>query len=189
MSAESRRTGSTLWGRTCTHRHPWARTRSPPRAGNRCPGLGAVLVESEHPAVYCVAGRPNAIVVTVAGLRTLDEAQLAAVLTPREGTPGPVGTPDPGGYSEPRRTPAQNQSDEKGATEARRVFEVCADDVAARCHVRRAVPARCAGGAFPSRSDAADAQRRHRARRNRTRRHHIACRPPLRDPPPPPFWS
>lgn len=39
-----------------------------------------VVVEADRPAAYCVAGRPNAIVVTSAAMKTLTPAQLAAVL-------------------------------------------------------------------------------------------------------------
>ena len=39
-----------------------------------------VVVDAHRPAAYCVVGRPNAIVITTAALRTLDRPQLAAVL-------------------------------------------------------------------------------------------------------------
>lgn len=39
-----------------------------------------VVVDAHQPAAYCVAGRPNAIVITTAALTTLDQPQLAAVL-------------------------------------------------------------------------------------------------------------
>lgn len=39
-----------------------------------------VVVEADHPAAYCVAGRPRAIVVTSAALASLQHDQLAAVL-------------------------------------------------------------------------------------------------------------
>jgi Zn-dependent protease with chaperone function len=39
-----------------------------------------VVVEDDHPAAYCVAGRPCAIVVTSAALASLHDDQLAAVL-------------------------------------------------------------------------------------------------------------
>jgi Zn-dependent protease with chaperone function len=42
--------------------------------------LGAVLVDHEQPAAYCVAGPDPAVIVTTAALRTLDPGQLDAVL-------------------------------------------------------------------------------------------------------------
>ncbi|MFC5034397.1 M56 family metallopeptidase [Streptomyces sp. DSM 41987] len=42
--------------------------------------LGAVVVDSDEPAVYCLPGRRRRIVVTTAALRLLDDQQLAAAL-------------------------------------------------------------------------------------------------------------
>ena len=39
-----------------------------------------MVVQAERPAAYCVAGRPHAIVVTIAALQSLDRSELAAVL-------------------------------------------------------------------------------------------------------------
>ncbi len=39
-----------------------------------------VVVEADHPAAYCVAGRPRAIVVTSAAVASLQDDQLAAVV-------------------------------------------------------------------------------------------------------------
>ena len=41
---------------------------------------GVVVVDAHRPAAYCVAGRPNAIVITTGALDSLDRSQLAAVL-------------------------------------------------------------------------------------------------------------
>lgn len=41
---------------------------------------GALVVEAAHRSVYCLPGRPGAIVITRGALAALDEAQLAAVL-------------------------------------------------------------------------------------------------------------
>jgi Zn-dependent protease with chaperone function len=41
---------------------------------------GVIVLEAERPAAYCVAGRPDAIVLTTAALDTLPESQLAAVV-------------------------------------------------------------------------------------------------------------
>ena len=63
--------------RSRTHQHcALARLVSEPRPG---PG-GALLLDSSERHVYCVAGRPAAIVVTQGAIDALDEAQLAAVL-------------------------------------------------------------------------------------------------------------
>jgi Zn-dependent protease with chaperone function len=45
----------------------------------RGPG-GALVIDSAQPAVYCLAGRPNTVVITNAALKALDDDQLAAVL-------------------------------------------------------------------------------------------------------------
>jgi Zn-dependent protease with chaperone function len=45
----------------------------------RGPG-GALVIGSAQPAVYCLAGRPNTVVITKAALKALDDEQLAAVL-------------------------------------------------------------------------------------------------------------
>ena len=39
-----------------------------------------VVITADRPAAYCVAGRPHAIVLTTAAVRTLDSVQLGAVL-------------------------------------------------------------------------------------------------------------
>lgn len=41
---------------------------------------GVVVISASEPTAYCVAGRPNAIIVTTAAFDRLDESQLAAVL-------------------------------------------------------------------------------------------------------------
>lgn len=45
----------------------------------RGPG-GAVVIDTEQPSVYCLAGRPATIVITSGALAALDDDQLAAVL-------------------------------------------------------------------------------------------------------------
>lgn len=39
-----------------------------------------VVVEADRPAAYCVVGRPNAIIVTSAAMKSLNRSQLKAVL-------------------------------------------------------------------------------------------------------------
>ncbi len=48
--------------------------------GRREPTLGAVLVDHEQPAAYCVAGPHPTVILTTAALRALDPDQVAAVL-------------------------------------------------------------------------------------------------------------
>ena len=63
--------------RARTHRHcriAWLVGERRPEAGD------ALLVETAERCVYCVAGRPAAIVVTRGALEVLDDRQLAAVL-------------------------------------------------------------------------------------------------------------
>jgi Zn-dependent protease with chaperone function len=48
--------------------------------GATTPRDGVVIVDADESAVYCVAGRPPAIVVTSGAMAGLDDAQLAAVL-------------------------------------------------------------------------------------------------------------
>lgn len=70
------------WGRavararSCTHRHAsMARV-----VGRRMAGHDAVVLDAPERAAYCVAGRPDTIVVTSAALDALDHDHLAAVL-------------------------------------------------------------------------------------------------------------
>ena len=48
--------------------------------GRREPALGAVLVDHEQPAAYCVAGPHPTVILTTAALETLDPDQVDAVL-------------------------------------------------------------------------------------------------------------
>lgn len=48
--------------------------------GRRLPGLDAVIVDSDGPVVYCVAGHERLVVITRGALSVLDPRQLAAVL-------------------------------------------------------------------------------------------------------------
>jgi len=49
-------------------------------AGRPDPELGAVIVDHDEPAAWCLPGTAQAIVVTSAAITTLDDSQLAAVL-------------------------------------------------------------------------------------------------------------
>jgi bla regulator protein blaR1 len=48
--------------------------------GRREPALGAVLVDHEQPAAYCVAGPQPTVILTTAALQALDPGQVDAVL-------------------------------------------------------------------------------------------------------------
>ena len=48
--------------------------------GTTSRGPDVVVVPAHHPAAYCVAGRPHAIVLTTGAIDTLEESELAAVL-------------------------------------------------------------------------------------------------------------
>jgi Zn-dependent protease with chaperone function len=48
--------------------------------GRPAPALGAVLVEHDQPAAYCVAGRQPTVILTTGAVQALDPGQLDAVL-------------------------------------------------------------------------------------------------------------
>jgi Zn-dependent protease with chaperone function len=66
-------------GRARTHTHLHCRTARLVAEPTPGPG-GSIVLDTAERAVYCVAGRPPAIVVTRGALDALDDAQLAAVL-------------------------------------------------------------------------------------------------------------
>lgn len=124
---------SMLRARMGTHRH----AQDAHVIGRRMPGLDAVVVESEQPAAYCVAGRPNAIIVTTTALRTLDEPQLAAVLAhERAHLAGRHHLILAATRCLAVHLPRIDLMT-KGAAGIGRLLEMCADDVAARRHGRR----------------------------------------------------
>lgn len=68
---------SLLRARSHTHRH----ARAVRMIGRRIPGVDAVVLDVPERMAYCAAGRPHTIVITRGALDTLDDDQLAAVLT------------------------------------------------------------------------------------------------------------
>jgi len=62
-------------GRQALHHAQTARL-----VGRPAPALGAVLVEHDQPAAYCVAGRQPTVILTTAAVQALDPGQLDAVL-------------------------------------------------------------------------------------------------------------
>ncbi|OLT41777.1 hypothetical protein BJF85_05120 [Saccharomonospora sp. CUA-673] len=124
-----------LGARSRTHDH----ARMARVAGRSMLDSDAVVVDSPQRLAYCVAGRPNTIVVTRGALDTLDEPHLAAVLAHERAhlaghhhlllaaTRGLAATvPKVALFT-------------LGATEVARLLEMCADDAAARAHGRHTV--------------------------------------------------
>ncbi|WP_216214743.1 M56 family metallopeptidase [Amycolatopsis aidingensis] len=126
---------SLLAARSRTHDH----ARMARVIGRRLPGSEAVVVDTPERLAYCVAGRPNTIVVTRGALDALDAPHLAAVLAHERAhlagrhhlllsaTRGlATAMPKVGLFT-------------VGAAEVARLLEMCADDTAARCHGQRTV--------------------------------------------------
>ena len=117
--------------RTCSHRH----AATAMMIGSPSDQPGVVVISAHEPTAYCVAGRPNAIiVVTTAAFDRLDESQLAAVLAhERAHLTGrhhglhmllrAIATSMP-------RLPLFPAAADAVAD----LLEMCADDVAVRCH-------------------------------------------------------
>jgi Zn-dependent protease with chaperone function len=68
--------GSLLRARAHTHRH----AQQARVVGRHVDGVDAVVLDAPERVAYCVAGRPNTIVVTSATLDALDDRHLGAVL-------------------------------------------------------------------------------------------------------------
>jgi Zn-dependent protease with chaperone function len=95
---------------------------------------GVVLVDAAEPSAYCVAGRPDAIVVTTAALNTLTRAELGAVLAHERahlnGRHHHILTVVRAFASSVPRLPLFAD----GLPAVSRALEMCADDAAARRH-------------------------------------------------------
>jgi Zn-dependent protease with chaperone function len=95
---------------------------------------GVVVVDSAEPSAYCVAGRPDAIVVTTAALNTLTRAELEAVLAHERahlnGRHHHILTVVRAIASSVPRLPLFAS----GLPAVSRALEMCADDAAARRH-------------------------------------------------------
>jgi hypothetical protein len=95
---------------------------------------GVVVVETREPVVYCVAGRPRAVIVTTAALDSLKEAELAAVLAHEHahlaGRHLEVLMVLRSLAAAVPRLPLFRA----GAATVSRLLEMCADDTAARRH-------------------------------------------------------
>ncbi|MCP2276011.1 M56 family metallopeptidase [Nocardia amikacinitolerans] len=117
-------------------RRTFAHGRAVRMVGRELPGVGAVVLDSPEPQAYCVAGRPETIVVTSAALDALTRDQLAAVLAHEHAhlrgrhaaltaTLRAMATTLPG-----------LRLLTEGSVEIGRLLEMCADDRAARVHGR-----------------------------------------------------
>ncbi|MGY4103239.1 M56 family metallopeptidase [Nocardia sp. R16R-3T] len=104
--------------------------------GRRVPGVGAVVLDSPQRQAYCVAGRPDTIVVTSAAVAALTEQQLAAVLAHEHAHL----SERHGGLLRFLRGIAITLPGMRLATdgvhEIGRLLEMCADDTATRKHGR-----------------------------------------------------
>lgn len=121
---------SLLRARRLAHRH----ARDARIVGRRIHGMEAVVLDSPERVAYCVAGRPNTIVVTTATLEALDGRQLDAVLAhERAHLAGHhhqilAVTRALAGIA------ARVKLFTVGEREIARLLEMCADDAAARRH-------------------------------------------------------
>lgn len=119
--------------RTRTHRHcATARLVADPVPGSD----GVVILDSAERLVYCVAGRPPAIVVTRGALDALDGAQLAAVIAhERAHLAGRHHLLIAASRAVSSVLPRLRLFRE-GADAIAHLVEMCADDVATRHHAR-----------------------------------------------------
>jgi Zn-dependent protease with chaperone function len=77
LSTLAWRSGRSLWR---AHAHSRGHAERARVIGRRIDGVDAVVVDAPERAAYCVAGRPDTIVVTSAALDTLTDRHLQAVL-------------------------------------------------------------------------------------------------------------
>ncbi len=105
--------------------------------GRRTAEPDVIVLPSDQPAAYCVAGRPAAIVLSTATLAALDKEQLAAVLAHERAH---LAGRHPQIIAVLRALTAvlpRVQLTTQGAAEISRLLEMCADDTAARHHGHR----------------------------------------------------
>lgn len=103
--------------------------------GRRVPGLGALVLDSPERQAYCVAGRPDTIVVTSGAVDVLTRAQLDAVLAHEHahlrGRHAPLSA-----LLRALSATLPLRLLRQGSAEIGRLLEMCADDRAARAHGR-----------------------------------------------------
>ncbi|MGW4532736.1 M56 family metallopeptidase [Nocardia sp. NPDC004340] len=157
------RLATTLWrSRRSTIEH----ARMARLAGRHHPELDAVILDVDHPAAYCVAGKPHTIVVSRGVLTALDDHHLEAVLSHERahliGRHHLLLTLTRGLATVLPRI----QLFTIGAAEVARLLEMLADDAAARIHGRDTVlQALLTMAALPEQSDTTHAVLRARVRR------------------------
>ncbi|MEV0298501.1 M56 family metallopeptidase [Nocardia sp. NPDC050710] len=102
--------------------------------GRRVPGVGAVVLDSTEPQAYCVAGRPDTIVITSAAVEALTRDQLTAVLAHERAHLRGRHAALSGMLRGMATTLPGVRLLTEGATEIGRLLEMCADDRAASKH-------------------------------------------------------
>lgn len=121
-------------GIALARRRSRAYARHTAMVARRVTGLGAVVLDSPEPMAYCVAGRPDVIVVTTSALQALGPRELEAVLAHERA------------HLEGRHhhllVAVRVLADisprirlfTAGAVDVARLLEMCADDAASRVH-------------------------------------------------------
>ncbi|WP_433594178.1 M56 family metallopeptidase [Nocardia sp. CA-145437] len=157
------RLATTLWR---SHRSALEHARMARLAGRHHPELDAVILDVDHPAAYCVAGKPHTIVVSRGVLTALDDHHLEAVLSHERahltGRHHLLLSLTRGLATVLPRVDLFTI----GAAEVARLLEMLADDAAARIHGRDTVlQALLTMAALPEQSDTTHAVLRSRVRR------------------------
>lgn len=107
--------------------------------GRRQTGLDAVIIDAPEPAAYCIAGRPHAVVITSGALATLTKPQLEAILAhERAHLDGRHPEIVAVARSLANTFPSLRLMTQ-GAHHISRLFEMCADDAAAREYGRQPI--------------------------------------------------
>ncbi|MGW4740685.1 M56 family metallopeptidase [Nocardia xishanensis] len=130
LSLQAARVALRLRSRTVAH------GRTVRMVGREMPGVGAVVLDSPEPQAYCVAGRPDTIVVTSAALDALTREQLAAVLAHEHAHLRGRHAALTAVLRATATTLPGLRLLTVGSVEIGRLLEMCADDRAARVHGR-----------------------------------------------------
>ncbi|MFI9504064.1 M56 family metallopeptidase [Nocardia sp. NPDC052566] len=117
-------------------RHTHAHGRAVRMVGREVPGVGAVVLDSTERQAYCVAGRPDTIVVTSAALDALTPDQLDAVLAHERAHLSGRHAAVLAALRGLATTLPGIRLVTEGAAEIARLLEMCADDTATRAHGR-----------------------------------------------------
>lgn len=100
---------------------------------------GALVIDSAQPAVYCLAGRPDTLVITKGALDALTEEQLAAVLAHEHAHLAGRHHAVLAMTTALGRILGSVRLFADGAADVARLLEMCADDAASRRHRRETV--------------------------------------------------